>query len=269
MATKRTSLEKPFKVSGSSQLGIEMELKYVVGGLLAVSGGVLALNGFINANQEYINLGIAGMFLSAIVLIIKSSKYVKKESLDIILKSQKEVFNNLLNNLKLEGNAIYIPPYENLPSGGIFIPLHENFDIDLARFDEGTLFLTDVPNEKAMGLLMASLGKELLKKYEEHLEASVSSVPDVESAASSVLKTLGLANRVYIEENGEDLRVIVDPEFSCEPNGCEKLPCPICASIFLGLAKATNQLISIQNFQKKEHGIEITAKKLGGVREWM
>ncbi len=66
-----------------------MELKYIVSAVLGVSGGLIALKGFLDANQSYINLGIAGLFLSAVVLILKSSKYVKKDAVDVMLNSYK------------------------------------------------------------------------------------------------------------------------------------------------------------------------------------
>ena len=246
-----------------------MELKYIVSAALGISGGLMVLRGFLAANQSYINLGIAGMFLGAVVLTLKSSKYVKKDAADMLLKSHKGFFKDFLSNLKLEGNAVYLPPYENLPKGGIFVPLHEEFDIDPARLDENTFFLTDIPDEKSMGLLITSLGKGLLEKYEEHLEAPISSVPELESSAGSVLRALGLAKRVHIEENESEIRVVLTPEVSCNPEECEKAPCPICASVLLGLAKATDNLIGVESFEKKDYGIEIKVKKLGGVREWM
>ncbi|ACS89084.1 hypothetical protein [Thermococcus sibiricus] len=246
-----------------------MELKYIVSAALGISGGIMVLRGFLAANQSYINLGIAGMFLGAVVLTLKSSKYVKKDSLDILLKSHKGFFKALLSNLRLEGKAVYIPPYENLPEGGIFVPLHEEFDIDPARLDEGTFFLTETPDEKSMGLLITSLGKSLLEKYEGHLEAPISSVPELEASAGSVLRALGVAKRVHIEENESEVRVILTPEVSCSFEECERAPCPICASVLLGLAKATNNMVGVESFEKKDYGIEIKARKLGEVREWM
>ncbi|MDI3475601.1 MAG: hypothetical protein PWQ79_2307 [Thermococcaceae archaeon] len=246
-----------------------MELRHIVSAALELSGGFLALWGFLNANQSYVNLGIAGMFMGALVILLKSSEYVKISAVETFLKSQREFFSNLLRNLKLEGNAVYIPPYRNLPSGGIFVPLHEDFDLELARLDEEAVFLTDVPDERSMGLLITSLGRPLLEKYEEHLEGPITSIPELESASGSVLRALGLAKRVYIEEDGETLRVIVQPAFSCAPEECEKLPCPLCASILLGAAKASSQVIGVEGFSKTEHGVEIRAKKLGGVERWM
>ncbi|HDZ36516.1 MAG TPA: hypothetical protein ENH81_06385 [Thermococcus sp.] len=246
-----------------------MELKYIVSAALGISGGALALKGFLDVNQSYINLGIAGMFLAAVILTLKSSEYVKKESLEVLLNSQKGLLKSLLSNLRLDGKAVYLPPYENLPWGGIFVPLHEDFDLDPARLDEETFFLTDTPDEKSMGLLMTSLGTALLEKYEEHLEAPISSVPELEASAGSVLKALGLASRVHIEENEDEIRVVITPEISCSPDECEKAPCPLCASVLLGLAKATDNLIGVESFEKKDYGVEIRARKLGGVEEWM
>jgi len=50
---------------------------------------------------------------------------------------------------------------------------------------------------------------------------------------------------------------------------CDQIACPICSSILLSLAKATNEVIMSEKFSSGKHGIEIKAKKLGGIREWM
>lgn len=243
--------------------------KNIVSGALIVFGGLLALQGFLGAAPARVNMGLAAMILGAVVFLIKPSDYVKRSSVELLTSSYFGPFRKFISSLSLEGNAVYVPPYENLPEGGIFVPLHEDFDIDPARLDESTFFLTDIPNEKSMGILITSLGTNLIAKYEEHLEGPLSSVPELESSAGSVLKSLGLAKRVYVEENGEEIKVIVSPEVPCSPEGCEKVPCPVCASILLGLAKATDNLLGAKSFEKKDYGIEIRAKKLGGVREWM
>ncbi|ASJ05714.1 hypothetical protein [Thermococcus barossii] len=248
-----------------------METKNIVSGVLVIGGGALALHGFLSASTGLINLGIAGAFLGAVIFTFKSSKYVKKESIENLLEPYKRVFSSFSDNLALGGNAIYIPPYENLPNGGLFIPLHENFELDLARLDEKTVFLTDVPNERAMGLFLGPFGASLVEKYEEHMEAPLDGAGSsaVESAAGSVLRTLGLARRVYIEENEDGFRAVIQPEIECEPETCEKAPCPICASVLLALAKATGELLLTEKVEEKDYGIEITVKKLGGVGEWM
>jgi len=248
-----------------------MESKNVVSATLVLSGSALALYGFLNTLTTLINIGIAGVFLGIVVFTFKPSKYIKMDALESLLKPYRTVFDSFSENLALNGNAVYIPPYENLPRGGVFIPLNEEFELDLARLDEKTVFLTETPNERAMGLFLGPFGSSLLEKYEEYAEGSLDGVDTsaVESVSGSVLKALGLAKRVYIEEEKDSLRVIIQPGIQCEPTNCEKTPCPICASILLALAKATGELILTEGVEKKDHGIEISAKKIGGIHKWM
>ncbi|WP_048150648.1 hypothetical protein [Palaeococcus ferrophilus] len=246
-----------------------MNMKYIVSGALIAFGGLLALRGFLNGVTGYINLGIAAMVIGAVILVLKPSTYVRKEALETVLNSQKAVLDGMVDSLNLEGNAVFVPPYENLPRGGLFLPLHRDFTLDLARLDEEVVFLTDVPNEKGMGLCLLPPGANLVEKFEEHLEGPLGSVAEAESASSAVLRALGLASTVYIEEEEENYRVVVRPGVRCSPEGCSRVPCPVCSSVLLALAKATGQLIEVEGVEKKDYGIEIRGKKLGGVREWM
>ncbi|ASJ11568.1 hypothetical protein [Thermococcus thioreducens] len=252
-------------------VGKGMETKDIIGGALVVSGGVLALHGFLNALSNHINLGVAGMFLGAVILTFKPSSYVKRDALRYVTGSYERFFESFVRNLHLEGNAVYIPPFENLPEGGIFVPLHERFELDLARLDTETVFLTDVPNDRAMGLFLGPIGLDLLKRYEEHLEYPLrgSGPGTVESAAGAVLKALGLASRVYIEGLENGFRVVIQPDVECSPEICEKIACPVCSSILLALARATGEVLYTRRVEEKDYGIEIEVERLGGVEEWM
>lgn len=248
-----------------------MEAKNVAGALLIVLGGVAGVAGFLNGDARTTNLGLAGVFLGLVVLTFKSGGYVKKESVLAVMEPYRRVFSAFADNLYLEGNAVFIPPYENLPRGGLFVPLHEDFELDPARLDEKTVFLTDVPNDRAMGLFLGPFGDSLVEKFEEHFEGPLDGAGSsaVESVAGSVLKYLELADRVYIEEKDNGFRVVVRPTVECKPENCEKVPCPVCASILLALAKGTGQVLTIESVEEKDYGVELDVKKLGGVEEWM
>lgn len=247
-----------------------MEAKNVAGAGLIALGLTTGVWGFLNAIPKLTNLGIAGIFLGLVVLAFKSTDYVKRESVDALSESYREVFSSLSENLYLEGNAVFIPPYENLPRGGLFIPLHRDFELDLARLDEKTVFLTDVPKDRQMGLFLGPFGDSLVRRFEDHFEGSLEGVGSqtVESVADSVLKYLELASRVYIEETERGFRIVVRPKLKCRPSGCEKIPCPVCASVLLALSKGTGQIIEVESIVQGRSGVEITARKLGGVGEW-
>jgi len=252
---------------------VKLRIELLVGVSLAVVGAVILMYSLVSGNSEMINIGLAGIFLGAIVLTIKGKEYVKRDTLSLTLRSYHESIRGIVEDLELEGNSLYIPPYENLPRGWTFIPLHKDFDIDPGRFGEDVAFLTNVGSEKQMGLLLRPTGLELLGRFEEHLEGEITSVGDVESASSSVLRALGLARGVYIKEDEEGFTIYVTPEDIgfCRRNisYCNKVACPICSSILLGLAKATSEIIEAGNFSIEGERVKVEARKLGGVREWM
>ena len=245
-----------------------MKIKYIAGFTLIIIGSVLLFRGAMYGNQSLINAGIGGVFLGIVVLSF-SSNYVKYDAFKAVVTPYMELCRNIVNVLELRNKAIYIPPYDNHPEGGVFIPLHKDFDIDLAKLDTTTLFIIDVGREKEMGLLIVPLGKELMKMYESYSEMEFTNLYAVENA-SAVLRALGLAKSVTIEEEGKGVRVYVDGvKINLCSKICEQIACPICSSILLSIAKSLQELIMVEEFRIKEGSIEIHAKRIGGVDRWM
>jgi hypothetical protein len=160
-----------------------------------------------------------------------------------------------------------------LPDGGVFIPLHENFDLDLAKLDENSFFITDVGREKEMGLFLAPLGKDLMKMYESYSEMDFTNagLHAVENA-SVVLKSLGLAASVVVEEREEQIRVLVEGVKTkiCSKT-CEQVACPLCSSVLLSIAKCLQELIVVESFkiEIERELVEITVRRIGGINKWM
>lgn len=246
-----------------------MRVKLIAGGLLIAFGSIIAFTGALNENQSMINAGIGGAFIGIVILTFSTPDYIKREVFDTMIPPYTEFARKTVDSLQLNSNAVYIPPYQNLPQQGIFIPLHENFDIDLARLDDSIFFLTDVGREKEMGLLLPPMGKELLGRYEEYSEIEFTGAPNVVEYCSAVLKSLGLADSVIQEEENGNIRIKIHVKLSgfCSQE-CAKVPCPICSSILLAISKSQQELIIVDSFELNE-AVEITARKLGGVSEWM
>jgi len=254
-----------------------IKIKFISGSFLIGIGSILAYYGAILSNQAYINLGIAGIFLGLVIISLLPSNYIKYETFEAMMKPYLTLSKNLTSNLTLEGKAIYIPPYENLPKGGTFIPLNEDFDLDIGILDEETVFLTNVSREKEMGLLIAPpLGYELVKKFEEYSETNLTNA-DLNLAitsASSILKTLDLIGGIDAEQEGETIKLFIEnikPKFckNTESKTCEKLACPICSSILASIAKSQRELIKVENIEKHENYVEVDIKLLGGIEKWM
>lgn len=247
--------------------------KYIVGGVLIAIGASFAFKGAMEGDQRVINAGIGGIFLGIILLTFSTSEYIKYDAFKAMVSPYFQLCKGLINTVELKSKAVYIPAYGNLPDGGIFVPLHENFDLDLAKLDENAFFITDVGREREMGLFLAPLGKDLMKMYETYSETDFTNagLHAVENA-SAVLKSLGLATSVIVEEREEKIRVLVEGVKAkiCSKT-CEQVACPICSSILLSIAKSVQELIVVEGVKIEiEHKhVEITVRRIGGINKWM
>ncbi|MDK2795570.1 MAG: hypothetical protein PWQ58_769 [Archaeoglobaceae archaeon] len=240
-------------------------MKKLAGALLIAFGVITSFKGAMDADEKILNLGVGSIFLGLIFLAFSG----RKESLDFVLSPYISLFRKISNSLKLS-NAIYIPPCVSLPNGGVFVPLHEDFDLDLGKIDDETVFITDVGREKELGILLPSFGSELLKAYEDYSEINFAGAGiSVVDYASSVLRSLNLARSVTAEEDGNFLKIKVEgmKVKDCSRE-CEIFACPICASILLSVAKGSGELLAVRRFDVGER-IEIVAEKIGGVDRWM
>lgn len=78
---------------------------------------------------------------------------------------------------------------------------------------------------------------------------------------------------MYIEEGDGGFKIMVKPTnmeiCRASVESCNQVACPVCSSILLALAKGTGEVIESEDFSLKDYGVEIKAKRIGGVREWM
>ncbi len=248
-----------------------MKSKHIAGAILIAIGSILVFKGAMDGNQSMINAGIGGVFLGVVVLTFSTSDYIKYDAFKAVVLPYVELGRNLVNVLELKNKAVYIPPYSNLPDGGVFIPLHKDFDLDLAKLDRNTIFLTDVGREKEMGLLLAPLGKELMRMYESYSEIDFTNAGlHVVENASAVLRSLGLAKSVTVEESGDKIKVYVEGvNVDMCSKTCEQIACPICSSILLSIAKSLQELILVEEFKIDDRFVEISARRIGGIDRWM
>ena len=248
-----------------------MKTKHIAGALLISMGAVLTFKGAVNANQSMINTGIGGIFLGVVILTFSTSDYIRYDAFRAVIQPYAELTRNLTETLELKNKAVYIPPFSNLPEGGVFIPLHDDFDVDLAKLDQRAIFITDVGREKEMGLLLAPLGRELMRMYENYseMEFTNAGIYVVENA-SAVLRALGLAKSATVEEDEDRIKIYVEgvKVETCSAS-CEQIACPVCSSILLSIAKSLQELILVENFRFEDGFIEISARKIGGIDRWM
>jgi len=248
-----------------------MRAKLVIGTIITLAGCALALRGMIIGSERIIDAGIGGLFLGAVLLSFSAVDQVKLQAFTSVVESYVRILRGIFGSLELSGLPVVIPPYENLPRGAVFIPLHEEFELDLARFDENTTLLMDIGREREMGVLMPGFGSELLEIYEAYLESDMRGVGiSGMEAVSSALRSLGIARSLSFERNGNELTVKIEGvKCGACSDDCIRSPCPICSSIALAASKAFDEVIVIKEMKVRDKTVEMVLEMKGGVGSWM
>ena len=238
---------------------------------------------------SYINLGIAGIFIGLVVLSFVPSNMIDIGIYDDTIYSYNLFFENLLKNanlIKKDTYTIYIPPYENLPDGAIFISSDKNIEQYIGHFDESSPIIYS----NSGVLIYPPICHNFIKKFEDYAEMELKNT-DLSlalSAVSSCLKANGLIGSMDYEENGEnsDNTNNVDENTSINiiklyienitlksclelDESILKIACPIVSSTVFSIALSLNKIVGIEHIEKKGDSIILTLKVLGSVEDYI
>lgn len=237
----------------------------IVGAVLIFIGILLWYYGGTSSELTLVNLGVGSIILGLVVAAFPVRGYVSREALELSLEDTGRFLERIVNDLELEGNPIYIPPYENLPRGGIFIPKGKDFSLSLGRLDEGDVFITG--SERETGILISPPpGYELLRYFEEnHGEIRNTDIGYASSVISGGLSALGVGSAEVFEGDGS-IEVYVRPLL---PGVGKVWSDPVSSSVLLGIARAANGPVSVEEVQRVKDYLKIKARVLGGMEEWL
>jgi hypothetical protein len=225
--------------------------------------------------MDYImtKFGISSIIIGLVVMTFSSPLTVDKDVYEYSVLSTLEFFNIFLKNASLKGNGIYIPPYANLPKGGTFIPLLENFELNLAQFDEKYII---IKRGRESGLVITPpTGYHLSIKFSEYIDIKKSSdIPSLISSISGVMNIMELVGNIECIEEDDIItlnleNVHFDGCRKCNINVCKKMGCPICSSILFSLSTYLNSPIIVENIEKKGSNVKIKCRNMGKIEKYL
>ncbi len=229
------------------------------GTVTIILGAVLWYYGGTKNVAQLVNLGIGAIILGIVLATMKGTNAKKIEKMSY--EPVSEFLENLRKSMKLRGNPIIIPPYPNLPRGGVFLPTSKNPSIKLGLLDECYPIVKGSPRESGL-LLTPPPGWGLLKYFEENsgsLENTDAGY--AASIASSGLSSLGLGKVAVFEDRGK-LEVHAEPLHE-GPVYSD----PVCVVTLLTIAKGTGSVLEIEKTEKKGKNVKILIRPIGKIEE--
>lgn len=234
------------------------------GAVLAVAGIVLWYYGGTQGIVSMVNLGIGAIILGLVLAAMPSRGHVDREVLLMACRDFCSFVESMRRELELDGPPVVIPPYENLPRGGLFLPKEKNFSLHLGRIVAGEVFMTGTEEES--GLLVSPVpGWGFIEYTLENVgEISETGVGYASSAVSSVLSALGISSAESFERVDGKIEVFVKP--LCEgPFYAD----PAVSAMLLGIAAGKGEVLMVESFERNNDHVKLVLEPLGGIGKWL
>jgi len=240
---------------------------------LIIFGCIIIFYGISQLIVDIIGFGISSIIIGLIVLTFTPQSVIEKDIYEKSIMPIMEFFDAFIKNTSLSGNAVYLPPYLNLPKGGTFIPLKKDFDINLAVYDEKT---TIIKRGSESGLLISPpTGYYLYEKFHDYIDINKYDKANIAVLnISGVLKSFELVDSIEYMEEGDDIIVILENVklkycSNCDINVCKKVGCPLCSSVLFSIAKVLNRPIYVKSMEKKDNHVKITITKMDDMNKYL
>jgi len=235
----------------------------LLGGLSAAAGILLWYYGGTRGLIPLVNLGIGAIILGMVLSTVSPRGYVDREALELSCNGFCAFLGNLGEGLKLRGRPVIMPPFDNLPRGGIFLPESEEFSPRLGKLDEKSPLVAGSRNESGL-LISPPPGWGIIEYARNNVgELQDTGVGYASSAVSSVLGSLGLGSGEAFEGEGE-IEVYAKP--ICEgPFYAD----PVVSAMLLGVAMGKNEILAVKSAEKVKDHWKIVLEPLGGVKRWL
>lgn len=242
----------------------------LIGAVLIAIGVVLvSFTLFVNFNQPdlfYIKLAFTTILIGVFMMLLITEQSVPRRISDAQIEGNLAFVKKITKELKLAGNAIFLPKSPVLSEERVYIPAEKTTAASLPFIDD-QMVLNLKPDGEVLGLSVPPAGLTLLKEVETESSFQDSDLENIEEklqtfVGMNILRSVTLKK----ESNGWKLE-LVHQEPCCadtENPTCNQYPCAACSAVLTAITQASKEKIQIQ---ETEHIGDKTIfhLKIGGV----
>lgn len=217
---------------------------------------------------EYINIAFGSFFIGIITITILHFKTVEKSTSESMLESSVIPLNDLLEDLDLKGDGVYIPPGQHLSSSRTYIPAGRFKGIPTI-YDEMTVITGGAGRT---GISLKPVGGPILREAKERMESDLDG-SGIEGAREGMgILTHGLSLARSFSFRREDGLVKLRITHNGYNDYCEKLReessklctrtgCPICSAYLTCACEGLSTPLRVVGFEKEDKHIKFTLEE--------
>jgi len=134
----------------------------IIGIIFIILGALFLLN----PTNLNIKIGFILLFLGFLMIFLITEKSMPKKISDALIEVNIDTVNNLIKELNLQGNAVFLPKSDNLTEERIFIPPNKSGVLKIPEINDNNIILI-AQDGKTLGISVPPSGLKLLNEIEK------------------------------------------------------------------------------------------------------
>jgi hypothetical protein len=213
----------------------------IIGIILIIIGAVFLLN----PTDLNIKIGFILICLGLFMIFLITEKSIPKKISDALTEVNLDTVNNLIKELNLQGNAVFLPKSDSLTEERIFIPPNKSGVLKIPEINNDNIILI-AKDGNTLGLSVPPLGIALLNEIQKDKAFKNITIENIEEklqlfAGMNLIRSISLKK----QKNGWDLEIenLIDNNNKNEIYN--QYPCPISSAAITMITRVLNERIRI------------------------
>jgi len=219
----------------------------IIGAALIILGLIL----LINPTMFFIKLAFAAILIGVFMILLITEQSVPRKISDAQIEGNLAFIKKMTKELKLTGNAIFLPKSQLLSEERVFIPVEKTTNTIIPYIDDDLVFSKDIYG-KIKGISVPPSGLNLIKEIQTEASFQDTNLENIEEklqtfVGMNVLKSVTLKKETY----GWKLELEHHEPCATEQATCSQYPCSACSAVLTAITQAAKQKILILDETKK------------------
>lgn len=213
--------------------------------ILGVTFIIIGLVLLMDQSALFLKLGLGCILIGLFSIVMISEKTIPEHLGKAQIKGPLTAMMQIITQLNLKGNAIFLPQNSVRSEERIFIPLRTTETMVLPDIDDELVFTTG-SNNTSLGIALSPSGLALLQEIEKETRFDHTNLDELEEKLQTFVG-MDLVQSISLKEKNNDIQVQIKKPLYCSDDTCfcNQYPCPTCSAALTAISKATEQKLRI------------------------
>ncbi len=193
----------------------------------------------------FLKIAFASLLIGIFMMLLITEESVPRRISDAQIEGNLIFVKKMTKELKLLGNAIFLPKSPLLSEERVYIPAEKKA---IVPFIDDQMVLNLKPDGEVVGLSVPPAGLELLKEVEREGSFRESDLETIEEKLQTFVG-MNILRGVILKKEKDTWRLELEHQKPCgadsETQTCNQYPCAACSAVLTAVTQAAKEKIKI------------------------